>query len=78
MPEKVNQTIWKTMRAKNFTQHLIRTIQNIDMDTKINTENDGKMCQNTININFGIRRRCPLSPVIFNMYADVTQQSQQL
>lgn len=58
------------MNKKGFPQHLIRAVQSLYMETKIQINSGRKQIEATRETTQGVRQGCPLSPTLFNLYID--------
>jgi len=58
------------MLSKGIPTHLITIIQKIYMENIIRVNAGNGMSEDYRAITQGVRQRCPLSPVLFNLYLD--------
>jgi hypothetical protein len=62
--------LWKVLNSKGIPQHLIKAIQIVYVNTKINISMRNKTSANYRETTQGVKQGCPLPPVLFNLYTD--------
>lgn len=66
--------LWDILKDKGFPLHLIRAIQSLYTETKIQITSGTRRSKENILTNLGVRQGCPLSPALFNLYIDQVTQ----